>query len=260
MVLDINPADSTRSYKLIYEDIWGSQTVTDTVDGIAFTRFTKTFGGPNTDVGYSVQKSSDGGYIVAGETQSFGSGGSDMMLVKLTAIGSHVAGFGDTDLNGSAGSVEGTVIGGPLNESAKFVQETSDNNFIIVGDSYSYGSGQSDIYIVEVNSSGVIVWDSFVGGTRNDFANCVKQTADGGFVIVGNTYSTSSDVLVVKIFPNSQGEVEWQSTFGGDFDDVGSYISQTNDGGYILTGSTYTADNMNQVLLMKLDASGSQEF
>jgi hypothetical protein len=212
------------------------------------------------DAAYSVHQTDDGGYIVAGETQSFGSGGSDMMLVKLTAIGSHVAGFGDTDLNGTADSVEGTVIGGPLNESAKFVQETSDNNFIIVGDSYSYGSGQSDIYIVEVNSSGVIVWDSFVGGTRNDFANCVKQTADGGFVIVGNTYSTSSDVLVVKIFPNSQGEVEWQSTFGGDFDDVGSYISQTNDGGYILTGSTYTADNMNQVLLMKLDASGSQEF
>ncbi len=212
------------------------------------------------DAAYSVHQNDDGGYIIAGETQSYGSGGSDMILVKLNADGSYASNFGDTDLNASGGTFEATVIGGPLNESAKFVQETSDNSFIIVGDSYSYGSGQSDIYIVEVNSSGVIVWDSFVGGTRNDFANCVQQTTDGGFVIVGNTYSTSSDVLVVKIFPNSQGEVEWQSTFGGDYDDIGNYISQTNDGGYILTGSTYTEDKMNQILLMKLDANGSQEF
>ena len=212
------------------------------------------------DVAYSVHQTDDGGYIVAGETQSYGSGGNDMILIKLAADGSYASNFGDTDLDGSAGTFEAAVIGGPLNESAKFVQETSDNNYIIVGDSYSYGSGQSDIYIVEVNSSGVIIWDSFVGSTRNDFANCVQQTTDGGYIIVGNSYSMSSDVFVAKLLPNSQGEVEWEATFGGDFDDVGNYISQTTDGGYILTGSTYTADNMNQVLLIKLDASGSQEF
>jgi hypothetical protein len=65
---------------------------------------------------------------------------------------------------------------------------------------------------------------------------------------------------VTKIFPNSQGEVEWQYTMDGGYDDVGNYISQTSDGGYILTGSTYTSDGMNDVILIKLDASGSQEF
>jgi len=202
------------------------------------------------DAAYSVSQTNDGGYIVTGEARTTGNS-ADMIVAKLTSAGALDTSF-DTD--GQA------TFGGTLDESSRFIQETSDGGFILVGDSYSGGSGQSDIYIVKISAVGAKVWDTFIGGTRNDFAKCVKQTADGGFVIVGNTYSTSSDVLVVKIFPNSQGEVEWQSTFGGDFDDMGNYISQTNDGGYILTGSTYTADNMNQVLLIKLDASGSQEF
>ena len=202
------------------------------------------------DAAYSVSQTNDGGYIVTGEARTTGNN-ADMIVVKLTSLGALNAAF-DTD--GAA------TFGGTLDESSKFVQETSDGGFILVGDSFSNGSGQSDIYIVKVSAVGAKIWDTYIGGTRNDFANCVKQTTDGGFVIVGNSYSTSSDVLVVKIFPNSQGEVEWQSTFGGDFDDVGNYISQTNDGGYILTGSTYTEDKMNQVLLIKLDASGSQEF
>ncbi|MBT6869987.1 MAG: hypothetical protein HOA66_00870 [Candidatus Marinimicrobia bacterium] len=202
------------------------------------------------DAAYSVSQTNDGGYIVTGEARTTGNN-ADMIVVKLTSLGALNAAF-DTD--GAA------TFGGTLDESSKFVQETSDGGFILVGDSFSNGSGQSDIYIVKISAVGAKIWDTYIGGTRNDFANCVKQTTDGGFVIVGNSYSTSSDVLVVKIFPNSQGEVEWQSTFGGDFDDVGNYISQTNDGGYILTGSTYTEDKMNQVLLIKLDASGSQEF
>lgn len=202
------------------------------------------------DAAYSVNQTDDGGYIVTGEARTTGNS-ADMIVVKLTSVGALDNSF---DTNGTA------TFGGTLDESSRFVQETSDGGFILVGNSFSSGSGQSDIYIVKISAVGSKIWDTFIGETRNDFANCVKQTADGGFIIVGNTYSTSSDVLVVKIFPNSQGEVEWQSTFGGSYDDFGSHISQTNDGGYILTGSTYTEDNMNQVLLMKLDASGSQEF
>ena len=202
------------------------------------------------DEAFSISQTDDGGYIVSGLARIDGFN-DDMMVVKLNSDGSYDTSF-DTD--GKAN------FGGTLNESANFVQETSDGGFILVGDSYSGGSGQSDIYIVKINSVGSPVWDTYIGGIRNDFAKCVKQTTDGGFVIVGNTYSTSSDVLVVKIFPNSQGEIEWQSTFGGDYDDFGRYISQTNDGGYILTGSTYTEDKMNQILLMKLAADGSQEF
>jgi len=202
------------------------------------------------DTAYSVSQTNDGGYIVTGKARTTGNS-ADMIVAKLTSAGALDTSF-DTD--GQA------TFGGTLDESSRFIQETSDGGFILVGDSYSGGSGQSDIYIVKISAVGAKIWDTFIGGTRNDFAKCVKQTADGGFVIVGNTYSTSSDVLVVKIFPNSQGEVEWQSTFGGDFDDMGNYISQTNDGGYILTGSTYIEDKTNQVLLIKLDANGSLEF
>ena len=182
------------------------------------------------------------------------------LIIILSLFLITCGGGGPTNPNQDTNENTAVTFGGNGPDLAVSLQETSDGGFILVGNSFSSGSGQSDIYIVKISAVGAKTWDTFIGGTRNDFANCVKQTADGGFVIVGNTYSISSDVLVVKIFPNSQGEVEWQSTFGGDFDDIGNYISQTNDGGYILTGSTYTEDKMNQVLLIKLDANGSQEF
>ena len=152
------------------------------------------------------------------------------------------------------------TFGGGLDESAKFVQETSDGGYILVGNSYSNGSGQSDIYIVKSDSDGSKVWDSYVGSSRNDFANAVQQTSDGGFVIVGNTFGDSSNIMVVKILPNTQGEIEWQYSMDGGYDDVGYHISQTSDGGFIVTGSTYSATKMNEVILIKLDASGNQEF
>jgi uncharacterized delta-60 repeat protein len=210
------------------------------------------------DVAYSIHQTEDGGYIVAGESRVTGNN-ADMIIAKLTSAGELSTSFGVD--NNNDGAVDGYItFGGSLDETAKYVEETSDGGFILVGNSNSYGSGQSDIYIVKTDASGGKVWDTFIGGTRNDSANCVKQTADGGYIVVGNSYSTNSDVLVIKLLPNSQGDVEWQYTFGNDYDDVGNYISQTSDGGYILTGSTYTTDKMNQVLLIKLNADGSQEF
>ncbi len=210
------------------------------------------------DAAYSAHQTDDGGYIVSGEARTTGNN-ADMIIAKFTSAGALNTNFGvDYDSNGTLDGY--ATFGGSLDESSKFVEESTDGGFILVGNSFSYGSGQSDIYIVKTDADGGKVWDTFIGGTRNDFANCVKQTADGGYVVVGNSYSTNSDVLVIKLLPNSQGDVEWQHTFGNDYDDVGNYISQTSDGGYILTGSTYTTDKMNQVLLIKLNADGSQEF
>jgi hypothetical protein len=218
-------------------------------------------GGVGNDAAYSASQTDDGGFVVAGEVRTTG-GNADMIVLRLNPDGTlPSAGFGNTDLSSPAdGNLDAYINTLSLDESAKFVQETSDGGFILVGNTFSGGSGQSDIYIVKVSDSGEPVWDRFIGSNRNDFANSIQQTTDGGFILTGSTYTTSSDILVTKIFPNSQGEVDWQYTMDGGYDDVGSYISQTSDGGYILTGSTYTSDGMNDVILIKLSASGSQEF
>jgi len=202
------------------------------------------------DAAYSVVQISSGEYLVTGETRTTNNN-ADMTVLKLSAAGALVTDF-DTD--GVA------TFGGTLDESSRFVQQTSDGGLILAGNSFSNGSGQSDIYVVKVNPSGIKVWDTYIGSNRNDFANCIQQTTDGGFVIVGNSYGSSSDIMVIKILPNTQGEIEWQYTMDGGYDDVGNYISQTSDGGYIITGSTYTDTKMNEVILIKLDASGTKEF
>jgi len=221
-------------------------------------------GGVGNDAAYSASQTDDGGFIIAGEVRTAG-GNADMIVLRLNPDGTlpsaPSAEFGNTDLSNPAdGHLDAYIKTLSLDESAKFVQETSDGGFILVGNTFSGGSGQSDIYIVKVSDSGGPVWDRYIGSNRNDFANSIQQTTDGGFILTGSTYTSSSDILVTKIFPNSQGEVEWQYTMDGGYDDVGNYISQTSDGGYILTGSTYTSDGMNDVILIKLAANGSQEF
>lgn len=202
------------------------------------------------DAAYNAIQISSGEYIVTGKSRT-AENNDDMMVLKLSSKGVLVTSFGTAGV---------AIFGGGLDESSKFIQETSDGGFIIVGNSFSNGSGQSDIYVVKTSDVGAKVWDTYIGNTRNDFANCVKQTSDGGFVIAGNSYTSSSDIMVVKISPNTQGEVEWNYTMDGSFDDVGNYINQTSDGGYIITGSTYSNTKMNEVILIKLDASGTKEF
>ena len=211
------------------------------------------------DAGYYAIETDGGDYVVVGEMRST-NGNSQMFIAKLDNAGILSTDFGQD--YGADGTVDGynKDIGGSLDESAKFVQETSDGGFIMVGNSFSNGSGQSDIYVVKVNSAGIKVWDKYIGSNRNDFANAVQQTSDGGFVIVGNTFGDSSNIMVIKILPNTQGEIEWQYSMDGGYDDVGYHINQTSDGGFIVTGSTYSATKMNEVILIKLDASGNQEF
>ena len=199
------------------------------------------------DKAYFAQQTDDGGYIVVGETRSNGSGGSDIWLAKISAAGAE-------------SWATPVTFGGALDEKGIFVQETQDNGYIVVGNSRSDGSGQSDIFIVKTDSDGDKEWSRYIGGTKNDFANCVRQTSDGGFIIAGSTYSSTSDVWVIKVQPNSQGVIDWSKTFDGDYDDFGASVAQTSDGGYIITGSTVTTGSQSQILLIKLDADGNQEF
>ena len=258
----------------------------------------KTFGGKDDDVAYSIQKTADGGYIVTGWTNSFGSGGTDVYILKLNskgdfewqktfdgirwdeahsiqqttdggyivAGGTNSFGSGESDVHilklDAKGDVEWQkTFGGKKDDEANSIQQTTDGGYIAAGWTKSFGSGGSDVYILKLNSKGDVEWEKTFGGEKDDEANLIQQTTDGGYIAVGWTKSFGSggyDVYILKL--NAKGQLEWQKTFGEKYDDVANSVQQTTDGGYIVAGWTYYSGFAGKDLyILKLDSKGELE-
>ncbi len=206
-----------------------------------------TFGGSNDDQAYSVQATNDGGYIIAGQTNSFSNGGDDIYLIK-------------TNSNGIDNWTQ--TYGGTGNDYAKCVKQTSDGGYIILGYTNSFGVGLNDVYLIKTDVNGLEEWNRTFGGVGNDFGYSVQQTSDGGYIITGYTTSFgsgSSDVYLIKTDGN--GVEEWNNTFGGTAVDRGYSVEQTLDGGYIITGYTTSfGTGSSDIYLIKTDMNGSPQW
>ena len=204
----------------------------------------KTFGGTGYDVGRSVQQTSDGGYIIAGRTGTFGPGYGDVYLIK-------------TEPNGN--SQWQKTLGGSDYERGYSVQQTSDGGYIIAGSTFPDVAGSTAVYLIKTDSNGNSQWQKTFGGSENDIGYSVKQTSDGGYIITGDTHSYGAgqaDVYLIKTDPN--GDSQWQKTFGGSNNDWGESVQQTTDGGYIIAGYTYSYGAGNaDVYLIKTDPKGN---
>jgi hypothetical protein len=205
------------------------------------TLWTKTYGGANGDYGYSVQQTTDGGYIIAGETWLV-MGIAQVYLVKTNVSGGTLWTRIYVDTTGyNAGNS---------------VQQTSDGGYIIAG-TYDYGGANPQVYLIKTNASGDTLWSRTYGGTNWDKGYSVQQTSDGGYIIGGFTSSFgagSYDVYLIKT--NATGDTLWTRTYGGTGDDGGYSVQQTQDGGYIVAGWNNSFGNGAQVYLVKTDASG----
>jgi hypothetical protein len=213
------------------------------VSSSAQTSFERTYGGAGNDAGSSVQQTSDGGYIIAGWTTSFGAGSYDAYVVK-------------TD---SAGDTLWTrTYGGPSDDFASCVQQTSDGGYIIAGTTYSFGAGSSDVYLAKTNHSGDTIWTRTYGGANWDYGYSVQQSFDGGYIIAGWTASFSvgfTDAYLVRT--NSSGDTLWTRTYGGTGGDVGYSVQQTSDSGYVIAGyaDSFDASHLD-AYLVKTNPSG----
>jgi uncharacterized delta-60 repeat protein len=201
----------------------------------------KTVGGTYEDRGNSVALTSDGGYVVTGTTDGFGAGGDDLFLCKFNSSG---------DLTWSK------TAGGTFYERGRSVAQTSDGGYIVTGETWSFGTGGSDLFLAKFNSSGDLTWAKTVGGTSNDRGNSVALTYDGGYVVTGATgsFGDSSDIFLVKF--NSSGDLTWAKTVGGARDDTGYSVIPTSDGGYIVTGMTEIYGTSCDIFLGKFSSSG----
>ena len=206
--------------------------------------WTKTFGGSGYDVAFSVQQTTDGGYIIAGFTTSYGAGGRDVYLIK-------------TDSNGDA--LWTKTFGGSGWDVGHCVQQATDGGYIVAGATESYGAGGYDVYLIKTDPSGDTLWTQIFGDTGYNEAFSIQQTLDGGYILAGATEyfgPGGHDVFLMKT--DSSGNALWTRTFGGSGYDLGFSVQQTTDEGFIIAGSStsFSAYGDNDVYLIKTDSNG----
>ena len=236
----------TETYGHGGKDFWLIKT-----DSSGDEEWNKTFGGPYEDAALGGQQTSDGGYIITGFTTSLGGGGTDLWLIK-------------TDSNGIEEWNKIFGFGGWIYEWAMFVQQTSDDGYIVTGCTMSYGAGGFDLWLIKTDSSGNEQWNKTFGGIYNDYGFVVRQIEDG-YIITGGTdsFGTYGIHYAWLIKTDSDGNELWNKTFGGKKNDMGHDVWPTTDGGYILLGYTNTyayENNSRDFYLIKTDENGNEQW
>ena len=197
-------------------------------------------------IGSSVLQTSDGGYIVAGDSSK-----GCILLIKTDAQGSKQWEkiFGGLAVDGTNFNANSRVL------------QTSDDGYIIESYTSSEGAGGMDLWLIRTDAAGNEIWSKTFGGKGDDFGTAIQQTYDGGYIITGHTSSYGAggmDLWMIKT--DAAGNEIWSKTFGGKGDDFGTSVQQTSDGSYIMTGrtSSYGVGGMD-LWLIKTDANGSIE-
>jgi len=204
----------------------------------------KTFGGRNEDMAESIILTPDGGYAVAGHTSSKGAGVGDFWVLKL-------------DANGIL--LWERTFGGSGNDRANSIVLTPDGGYAVAGHTRSKGAGGSDFWVLKLDANGSLLWEKTFGGFLGDFAKSIVSTSDGGYAVAGYTSSKGaggSDFWVLKLDAN--GSLLWEKTFGGSNSDAAYTIISTPDGGYAVTGYTFSKGaGGSDIWVLKLGARGN---
>lgn len=218
-------------------EFWGTKI--DAQGNIQWRRF---FGGTNNDRAHAVVQSSDGGFVMAGfsESDDFDisdtKGSYDFWVVKMASSG---------DL------VWERSFGGSGIEISYDIAKTTDNGYVVVGNTFSNdtdvskNNGESDVWLIKLDDNGNLLWEKTFGGTRFDAAQGVYTSSDGGFLMAGNSKSSDldavsnrgeNDLWVIKTDAN--GALIWQQTFGGADLDYGFDVIENTDKSVVVVGES----------------------
>lgn len=238
----------------------------------------KSFGFAGADIGVSIIQTNDNGYILSGVLDVTSSGGEGN---SRNAFKKHAGGdFWVIKLNASGDRQWWRYYGGSFTDTPFGVVQTQDNGYIIAGSSdsndvdISNNKGQYDFWVIKISNEGVLIWEKTFGGSEIDEARAIVPTHDGNYAIVGDTRSNddnvsnnngAADLWVIKISPN--GNLLSEKTFGGSSFDVGRSIRLTSDNGFIISGSSRSANGIltinngqNDAWVLKLDSSFNLEW
>jgi hypothetical protein len=213
----------------------------------ALTVINKTFGGNDADYGYCVRETSDGGYILVGELNSYDNGHGDTWLIKTDATGNK-----EWEKN------YGTNIG----EKGWSVIETNDEGFAIIGWESAIDGLSSNLLITKTDSQGNKQWEKKYGGQYHDSGWAIKQTSDNGYIVAGRSDVISThneDAWLIKT--DSSGNKQWDKTFGGTGLDVFYSVDIASDGSFYLFGITESfvpSGNLRDAWLLKTDSFGNE--
>ena len=215
-------------------------------DGRGNTEWSRTLGGAGTEYGNACLCLPDG-YLVAGYTTSFGSGGKDVYVIKLDTKGKEIW--------------SGT-FGGQSWDVGEALCESDNGNFYVCGYTHSFGEGEEDVYLVKIDKNGNRLWSRTFGGVRLDMANSIARTGDGGLLIGATSGSFSNNTDFYLIRTDGDGNEIWSKTYAAEatrghaFDWCGA-MAGTSDGGAILTGYSDCQDVMD-IHVIKTDAEGNE--
>ena len=196
------------------------------------------------DYGWGVTESNDGGYVVVGETFSFGKGQSDIYLFKIDSIGN---------------MSWDTTFGGLAEEVGYAVVNSDDGGFVVAAQTKSYGKGGSDGMIVKFDSTGVKQWNKLFGGKGLDYLKSIAVDSLKGYVLAGGTRSfNNGDSQGWVISVNYDGYPRWEKTYGDQGEDGLNMIVKTKDKGFAVVGSSasFFSKGMKDVVAIKLDSLG----
>ncbi|MFZ7138672.1 MAG: hypothetical protein ACOWW1_09690 [archaeon] len=207
----------------------------------------QTYGGEATDFVRSLIQTSDGGYAMAGWTESYGAGGTDYWLVK-------------TDSQGNTQWSQ--TYGGTGSENAHAVVQTTDEGYALTGYRQLKSDMERTCWLVKTDSEGNMNWNQTFSGSENYLAYSLVETSDGGLIIAGTSFSSdvgNYDLWIIKT--DATGEQQWNKTFGGNGFEEASSVIETSDENFVITGYTTSFGSGNyDGWLIKTDSDGNMQW